>query len=105
MGRNYQRGATRERQAQAMLEQDGWVVVRSAGSRSPMDLTCLKAGEQPRVIQVKSDRRGPFAHFGPADRVELTQTATRAGAQAWLLWIPPDRGGPRWISESDWPSA
>lgn len=104
MGHNYRRGAAREREYAERLQAKGWEVVRSAGSRSPMDLVALKEGHAPRFIQVKSDRAGAYAHFGPKDRAELRASATRAGAVAELIWWPADRGGPRIIPADAWPA-
>jgi len=41
----YQAGATFERRVKSYFESNDYVVFRSAGSRSPADLICLKAGE------------------------------------------------------------
>lgn len=103
MSRAYKRGAAREREYAERLEAKGWLVTRSAGSRSPHDLVALKDGYVPRLIQVKSDRAGAYAHFGPRERSELRESATRAGAQAVLVWWPADRGGPRIIPADAWP--
>jgi Holliday junction resolvase len=103
MGRNYARGAARERQAGVLLEAEGWSVTRSAGSRSPHDLVACRKGDVVRYVQVKSTARGPFAGFPPSERKELLAEAERAGAEPWLLWWPGDRKGPRWIGADDWP--
>lgn len=100
---NYRRGAGREREWAERQEADGWSCTRSAGSHGVADVVCCRAG----VIlyeQVKSDRAGPYAHFGPAERRELAGEATRAGAQARLIWWPPDGKGPRVIPQAEWPS-
>ncbi|GAG60376.1 unnamed protein product [marine sediment metagenome] len=41
----YSKGANFERRVRKHLEQQGWVVFRSAGSHSPADLIALKSGE------------------------------------------------------------
>jgi Holliday junction resolvase len=41
---NYQRGATFERRVKKDLEECGYFVVRSAGSKSPVDLVGIKNG-------------------------------------------------------------
>jgi Holliday junction resolvase len=103
---NYHRGANRERQLAKQLEDEGWSVTRSAGSRSPHDLVAIRPAKlfggtvtgvcETYFIQVKSDDRGPYAHFGPAGRRELIGAATKAGAKAWLVWWPARREQ-KWI--------
>lgn len=103
---NYARGAARERQVQKEREQMGWVVTRCAGSKGEgaYDLHCSKAGHLCELVQVKTTRRSPFADFGPAERGELLEAASRAGARARLCWYPPDRKGARWLDgPDDWP--
>jgi len=46
----YRKGARYERRAKAELEEDGWVVVRSAGSKGGADLVAIKV----RQIQIKA---------------------------------------------------
>ncbi len=75
----YRRGADFERKVAAHLRGDGYVVIRSAGSRGECDLVALKAGERPRLVQAKI---GP--HFSLAHRAALTRAACVAGAAAWL---------------------
>lgn len=82
---NYARGAALERRVAREWEADGWDVTRVAGSHSPKDLVCCRAGETV-YIQVKGDRAGPFASFGPAYRAALLATAKKAGARALLIW-------------------
>jgi Holliday junction resolvase len=82
------RGTRRERQVRELLEADGWIVVRAAGSLGPVDLAALKRGAPPRLVQVKSDQRTPYKNFGPADRARLVELAERAGAEPWLYWWP-----------------
>ncbi len=48
----YSRGANFERRVKRYLEEQGWVVFRSAGSHSPADLIALKTGEV-NLIQCK----------------------------------------------------
>lgn len=98
------RGTVRERQVRHQLEADNWVVLRAAGSLGICDLIALRAGDEPRLIEVKSDGAGPWAHFSPARRRALIFAAQRAGASAWLVWWPPRRQ-PQWIKAADWPLA
>lgn len=56
MATNYQRGASFERRVKALLEGEGFAVVRSAGSHSPADLVAMRKGELV-IIQCKRDGR------------------------------------------------
>lgn len=96
-------GTARERQVRRHLEEDGWVVIRAAGSLGPVDLVAMRRGQFPRFVQVKTDDRRPFDHFRPPDRLKLTQLARQAGAEAWLAWWPPRRTL-QWLAESQWPT-
>jgi hypothetical protein len=49
----------------------------------------LKGGEKPMLVKVKSTARGPYEHFGPAERARLADAAEKAGAAAFLCWRPP----------------
>lgn len=97
------RGIQRERQVRLLLEHDGWWTCRAAGSFGDADVVALKQGEIPRMVEVKSTARGPFAGFGPGDREELISAAAKAGAIPWLVWWPV-RQKPRWYSVSEWPA-
>lgn len=101
---SYARGAARERELEARLEEQGWDVTRSAGSKGKADLVALCAGKTPRYIEVKATAAGPFAGFSPADRRRLALSAARAGAVAELCWWPYDRRGPRWYPVDTWPT-
>lgn len=96
------RGHDRERRVRDWLLERDWVVVRAAGSLGEIDLVALKAGETPRLVEVKSTAGGPYERFGPAERADLQQRAQWAGAAAWLAWWPP-RGQLRWIPSHEWP--
>lgn len=95
-------GHERERKLKRILEDEGWIVVRAAGSLGIADLVALKLGHTPKLIEVKSDARHPFGHFGPEKRAALLEAAARAGASAWLVWWPK-RKQPVWLAPSDWP--
>lgn len=95
-------GHSRERQVRKHLEDEGWFVVRAAGSLGEVDLVALKDGEDPQLVEVKATAGGPYAHFGPSDRSELLDAAAKAGADAMLCWWPANRK-PLWIHSSAWP--
>jgi Holliday junction resolvase len=100
------RGIKRERQVRRLLEQDGYWTSRAAGSFGDADVIALKAtptGIDAKLVEVKSDVAGPFAHFGPAARAELIAAAVKSGATPLLCHWPP-RKQPRFIPVSDWPA-
>lgn len=95
-------GAKRERQVRAALEAQGYWVTRAAGSLGDADLVALKAGEIPRLIEVKANEGSPYKTFSREHRMELRLAARKAGAVAELChW--PSRKPPVWIPESEWP--
>ncbi len=96
------RGANRENQVKDILEEEGWIVVRGAGSKG-IDLIALKADDYPRIIEVKATSKGPFESWGPKERRELSDAAQIAGALPELAWWPP-RGELIWLTEADWPA-
>ncbi len=55
-----------------------------------------------RLIQVKTDKAGPFANFRPKDRAELSALAAQTGGVA-ELWHHPAHGKCRIWLESEWP--
>ena len=79
---NYSRGANFERRVQKLLEDDDWLVIRSAGSHGPVDLVAFRKGLTTRFIQCKISKED-------MTRVEKRQLAELAGehkACAWLYW-------------------
>src|SRR5690348_14140335 len=96
-------GVKRERQVRELLTKDGWIAFRAPASLGVADVVALKAGEHPRLIEVKSDTAGPYHAFTPAKRAALREAATKAGANAYLCWWAP-RKEPRWIASYAWPS-
>jgi Holliday junction resolvase len=90
------RGSARERQVMMLLRNDGWVVLRAAGSFGNADLVALRLGSIPMLIQVKASARSPLEHFGPDERQALYAEAKRAGARAILAWWP-SRQPLRWF--------
>lgn len=101
------RGIKRERQVKAHLEEQGWVVIRTAGSLGCADLVALKRASTAArwsdglLIEVKSTA-GPWDGFGPAARAALRYAARRAGVTPVLAWWP-SRGQLTWLYEDDWP--
>jgi Holliday junction resolvase len=71
---NKRNGTVRENRVKELLEDDGYFVVRSAGSGGVADLVALKRG-QVLLIQVKSE-----AYLGPAGWNGLWFTALNIGA-------------------------
>lgn len=51
----YKKGARLERRTKKRLEDDGYLVIRSAGSHGPVDLVCFKGVEPVRLVQVKAN--------------------------------------------------
>lgn len=81
----YIKGRAFENEARKMLEEAGWLVMRSAGSKGPFDLAAF-GGLGTRLIQVKG------VAASEADRVKLALIA--AGMPASInveLW---ERTGP-----------
>lgn len=97
---HYRSGADFEREVRAHLVLNGYDVIRSAGSKTKVDLLAFKPG-QVLVIQCKRNGVCP-----PAERVELLRVAcilgavplvagrpkvtfrqiTAAGPKAWAAW-------------------
>jgi Holliday junction resolvase len=97
-------GSAKEREVAELIRDEGWIVVRTAGSLGEADLVCLKAGARPMLLQVKGGDGNVFRDFGPNARIALKAAATKAGADAFLCrWRGKER---RWIlvPPSDWPS-
>lgn len=55
MRADYARGAERERRVAGRLRARGWDVIRSAGSKGPIDLLAYRRGEV-LAVSVKADR-------------------------------------------------
>lgn len=104
MTNRYRGGADFEREVRAALLADGYDVVRSAGSKTKLDLVAFKAGQ---VLLVQCKRNGICP---PAERVELLRVAallpgtavavvagrprityrrlTGPGPKDWVAWSP-----------------
>lgn len=63
MNKNYEKGRRYEYKEKKIWEEDGYLVIRSAGSKSPIDLVavpCSLVEEQPFIlIQLKSGNSKP----------------------------------------------
>lgn len=104
MPRGKQAGTQRERAVRNHLRDQDWLAFRAPASLGVADVIAMRAGNRPRLIEVKSTAQGPYEHFGPADRAKLAAAAELAGADAYLAWWPP-RGQLRWIPATEWPAA
>lgn len=96
MGANYERGRAFEYRAKRDLERRGFVVVRSAGSRTPADLV---AGRQGRVLLVQCTISGRSKD--KEDRARLREMAERFGAEPVLVWKDGRRGPLVWEALGD----
>jgi Holliday junction resolvase len=76
----YQRGRANEYRAMEQLRKDGWVVLRSAGSHSPLDLFAARNGER-LLVQVKSGE----GHMSDEQTKELIRWAKEfdGSAEVW----------------------
>ena len=81
----YRQGARAELAFKRELEALGWFVIRSAGSKGPADLVALKAGQAPRLYQVKVSRDGKPHTLLPSERLRFRDAAQQAGALAWVV--------------------
>lgn len=107
------RGAAREHKIKRMLEKEGWIVIRCAGSKSAVDLWALRrrsdlgrgrVGIEGMAIQVKANAGSPWMNFRAVERADLGLLAAKAGADAVLIHWPP-HGECRWYLEDDWPES
>lgn len=82
----YQRGARLERQVKAFLEEEGWFVIRAAGSKGPADLVALKSGYRPMLVACTLSRvKKPVVE-------RLVKIAREVGANAFLATRHRDVG-------------
>ena len=72
---NYRNGAERERRIKRKLEAEGWFCIRSAGSKSKVDLVCFKKATLnfPTVRFIQSKATGYLAKNEKAAIAELEQ--------------------------------
>ena len=83
---HYRRGADFERTVKHLLEDHGYDCIRSAGSRSPVDVIAFKPG-QVVMVQAKLDGR-----CSPAERAELLRVVGIIHAVPVIAYRVPRRG-------------
>jgi Holliday junction resolvase len=108
------KGAQREHAVKRMLEADGWVIAKTAGSKTCVDIWAMRRNAYGRysgvvnsevmAIQVKGNAGSPWMNFRSIERADLGLLAAKAGATPWLIHWPP-HGECRWYPESEWPEA
>ena len=77
---NYDRGVYLERKARDVLIQNGYVVIRSAGSRGPMDLVAIGANE---IILVQVKKKGSNVSSG-REELESFLCPSNCKKQLWV---------------------
>jgi len=89
----YRRGAELERDVKRRLEAKGWFCVRSAGSKSPVDIVAVKPDARPLFVQVKGGKRG----MTRAELLEFRDFCDEKNATGLLVERPPGKTrGQRW---------
>ena len=88
---HYRAGAVFERHVAAKLTNDGYLVIRAAGSHGVADLVALKPGQ---VLLINCKLSGAGA-VPPAEWNALWEAAERVGAVA-LVVSRPKRGAKAW---------
>jgi Holliday junction resolvase len=73
---HYRTGRDFEHRVRDLLERNGYLVLRSAGSKTKIDLACFKPGEA-LFVQCKRDGR-----ISPAERASIVEAA------AWIDAVP-----------------
>jgi len=91
---NYNRGRAFEYRVAKLYRDKGWFVFRSAGSHSPADLVCAKAGEI-IAIQCQTDK-----YFTPVKIEQLAELIKENGWQAMLYWMDNRKLQSREIGDS-----
>lgn len=95
---NYRRGYVAELRALEELRNDGYVVVRTAGSRGPFDLVALRE-DSVRLVQIKRTKRKKIAP--PVDLRAFEELPVPPGITK-ELWIWQDgRGFSRYVFTED----
>jgi Holliday junction resolvase-like predicted endonuclease len=84
------RGNAAENLVASYLEDRGWVIGGRRHRAGGGDWLAVRGPGERRLVEVKSDKRGPFEHFGPKARAELLATAKKIDADPLRAWV---RGG------------
>ncbi|WP_051275716.1 hypothetical protein [Desulfovirgula thermocuniculi] len=82
-GRNYRRGYRAELKAREELERQGYLVVRAAGSKGPVDLVAV-GPDGVRLIQVRRTRRGSNGLASALRELERVPAPPGVTREAWL---------------------
>lgn len=96
------KGNAKENRTAALLDEQGWTVASRRHLAGPGDLLAVRAGEMPRLIEVKATRSA-YEHFRQADRDEMREFAAERGLRAELAWWRPRSREPRIIGVDEWP--
>jgi len=73
MRTNYHKGREREHYIKKKLEKQGYFVIRSAGSHSPIDLVAIKKNE----IRLIQSRKGKYIR--PLEKLKLKELESLIG--------------------------
>lgn len=84
--RQYERGRSREYRVMELLREEGWVVARTAGSHSPVDVFAARLGAT-LLVQVKNGK----ARVKAEEAKELVKWAEAFNADA-EIWHFKRRG-------------
>lgn len=85
---NYSNGRAREYEVRDLLTGNGYQVMRTAGSHTPIDLIAFKHGEPILCVQVKAPGRGTIP---PEDRTKLVYWADGANGIPLVATRPAPR--------------
>jgi len=90
--KNYQRGRAYEYKEKKMWEEDGYFVIRSAGSHSLYDLLAINLSRLRIVgIQVKSGRERPVVECNEKTR-KIRNALLLLGIKESLIWYKRIKG-------------
>jgi Holliday junction resolvase len=79
---NYSKGIKAEKKVKSKLEDKGWLVKQSKGSRGPYDLYAMKSGKK-LLVQVKSGT----ASASKEEVKRLRSSAKKKGAKALVMKV------------------
>jgi Holliday junction resolvase len=80
---NYQRGYAAERVARKLLEDDGYLVIRSSSSKGPADLIAINACE---IILIQVKRNRPVSLAEQKRLIDLLhRIPANARIETWLV--------------------